>query len=408
MVKLYKTLFLLFFLLNLSTTFSQDISPQKLFETFSNSVVVIRCLDQSDRKKTQGSGVILADKKILITNFHVFAGSEKMEITHKDSVINYSEISGINIEKDIMVIKLDDDNFPQINIGNSSELKIGDRVYAIGSPLGMENTISEGIVSGFRILGEDKRNRIQITASISSGSSGGAVFNSRGELVGISSSKLLKGENINFMIPINDVLSVADSGLYDKRTIQALKLFYKGSDAYENGNLTEAINLYTKYIEIVPNECKAYNYRGKAYLGKKELESALKDFQKALDIDRVNKPAMCNRGECFYMMEEYEKALKDFSKVIALDSTYYYAFFARGLTYFKLEKYKNSLKDYNLVLYHKPEDITTLINRGIVYFELKEYEKALIDWKKVVSIDPSYEKSLQQNIEIATYYWWNK
>jgi Tfp pilus assembly protein PilF len=408
MVKLYKTLFLLFFLLNQSTTFSQDISPQKLFETYSNSVVVIRCLDQSDRKKTQGSGVILSDKKILITNFHVFAGSEKMEITHKDSTINYSEISGINIEKDIMVIKLDDGNFPQINIGNSSELKIGDRVYTIGSPLGMENTISEGIVSGFRVLGEDKQNRIQITASISAGSSGGAVFNSHGELVGISSSKLLKGENINFMIPINDVLSVADSGLYDKRTIQALKLFYKGSDAYENGNLTEAIQFYTKYIEIVPNECKAYNYRGKAYLGKKDLESAFKDFQKALDIDRVNKPAICNRGECFYMMEEYEKALKDFSKVITLDSTYYYAFFARGLTYYKLEKYKNSLKDYNLVLYHKPEDITTLINRGIVYFELKEYEKALIDWKKVISIDPSYEKSLQQNIEVATYYWWNK
>lgn len=387
---------------------SQDLTPQKIFENNSKSVVLIKCLDQSNRKKSQGSGIILSDRKIIITNFHIFAGSDNMEITHNDTVIKYSEIAGINIEKDIMIIKLADDNLPQINIGNSSELKIGDRIYAIGSPYGMENTISEGIVSGFRTIGESKKNRIQITASLSSGSSGGAVFNSKGELVGISDSKMLGGENINFMIPINEALAIADSGLYDKRSLKALKLFYKGTEAEESGDYIEAIKQYSQYLEIVPNECKAYNYRGKAYLGLKQFEKAMKDFKKAIEIEKDNKPAIYNRGECNFLLKEYEIAIKDFSKVLRLDSTFYSAYFARALTYSKLEEFKKAIKDYNIYLHHNPDDITALTNRGLVFYELEEYEKAINDWKKVIYLDPSSERSMKKLIEIATYYWFRK
>jgi Tfp pilus assembly protein PilF len=399
----FKYFYLYLFFLTQTVSYSQEITAQKLFEKNTGTVVVIKCYDPGGEFKSQGSGVIINDKGILVTNFHVFAGSDKMEILHNDTSIGYSEILGINIEKDVMIVKLINNNYPQISVGNSSDLKIGEKVYAIGSPLGMENSISEGITSGFRTIGENKRNMIQITASISPGSSGGAVFNSQGELVGISTLKMRKGENMNFMIPINEVLSVADSGLYDKRSIQALKLFYKGMDEFENGSHKEAIKNYTKYLELVPHESKAYNFRGRAYLGLKDFDNALKDFKKALEIEKDNKAALCNRGECYFLMEEYDDAIKDFSRVIAIDSTHNYAYFARGLTYSKMEEYKKSLKDFNIFLFHDPNDVTGLINRGIVHFRLENYEKAIKDWKKVISLDPDYERDMKENIKLANY-----
>ena len=337
--KIIFTAFLFISFYGTGELYSQEISAQKLFEQYGNSIVVIKCYDQNGIIKSQGSGVILVDKGILVTNFHVFAGSDKIEISHNDTVISYSDIIGINIEKDILVLKMGETNFPNLSVGNSSGIKIGEKVYAIGSPLGLENTMSEGIVSGFRILGKNKRNFIQITASLSPGSSGGAVFNSSGELIGISTAKMLKGENLNFVIPIKEVLSVADSGLYDNRSIAALKFFYKGLSAYENGDDIDAIHNYSKYLEMFPQDSKAYNYRGLVYLEKKDIPNALKDFQKAIEIDKDNIAALCNRGECYYQKEEYGKALSDFAKVISIDTTYLHAYFARALTYSKLEDY---------------------------------------------------------------------
>ncbi|MBI5403771.1 MAG: trypsin-like peptidase domain-containing protein [Ignavibacteriae bacterium] len=388
--------------------FSQEITPQRLFESYNKSVVVIICYDQNGKKKAQGSGVILEDRGIVITNFHLFAGSDKFDVLRNDSTIGYTEITGVNIEKDVMVFKLYKSDFPKIALGNSSSLSVGDKVYAIGSPKGLENSISEGMVSGFRKLGENKRNMIQITASISPGSSGGAVFNSSGELIGISSMKVADGENLNFMIPINEVLAVVDSGLYEKQTITALKFLYAGKDAVEEAKYTEAIDNFTKYIGMAPPECRAYNYRGRAYLHKKDFEKALKDFQAALKIDNEYVPSICNRGECYFLMEEYDMAIKDFSKVLKMNSEYWYAYYVRGLTYGKMDEHKKAIKDYTTFLNHDPSNVSCLINRGISYFHMEEWDKAILDWKLVMSLEPGYEKSMQKNIDLANFMKWNK
>lgn len=387
--------------------YTQELTPQKIFETYSKAVVIINCYDQSGIKKGQGSGVILEDRGIVITNFHLFAGSDKFDVVQKDTVIGYSEIIGVNIEKDIMVFKLYASDFPKISVGSSANLLVGDKVYAIGSPRGMENTISEGIVSGIRTVGKNKRNLIQITASLSSGSSGGAVFNAKGELVGISTMKIKGGENLNFMIPVDDVISTVENGLYEKQTIQALKYMYKGTDALESGNNYEAIDNFTKYIAMVPQESKAYNFRGRAHLNTKNFDKALLDFQKAIELDHSNKAAICNRGECYFLQEDYDNALADFTKVIAMDHEYYYAYFARGLTYAKLDEHKKAISDYNVVIKNVPDDVTAYINRGISHFAMEEYEKAISDWKRAIAIDPSYEKALKKNIELANFLLWN-
>jgi len=122
--------------------------------------------------------------------------------------IPYVDIIGVDVDKDLLILKIKGKKFPAVKIGNSKSLNVGQRVYAIGSPMGLENSISEGIISGLRSYDELRRSFIQITASISPGSSGGAVVNDKGELIGISTLTFKQGQNLNFAIPIEDILKV--------------------------------------------------------------------------------------------------------------------------------------------------------------------------------------------------------
>jgi S1-C subfamily serine protease len=301
-------------------TNSQDLSAEQIFEKVNDAIVVVYTYDFEGDKHAQGSGIILVDKGILVTNFHLFAGCEKIEIKRKDTIINHSGIIGLSVEKDILILKIDETDFPGISIAQPDPLKVGQKIYAIGSPLGYENSMSEGMISGLREIGESKNSFIQITASSSPGSSGGAVLNTKGELIGmVSMGYLLIGQDMNFAIPISDILTVSGEGITGKLNLEALNYFFKGYNEYEVGKFSDAVKNYTKYIAKSPNEPEAYNYRGLAYWKLHEYEKALKDFTKAMKLDPKFKAAYLNRAEVYIKLEEYEKAVKDLNKLIKLD-----------------------------------------------------------------------------------------
>ena len=130
--------------------------------------------------------------------------------------------------------------------------------------MGFENTISEGIISGLRSYEELKRNFIQITASISSGSSGGAVVNDKGELIGISTFTIKGGQNINFAVPIDDVLNVEIHSYTKDDDYKDFELFYLRIEAYDKCDYNEAKKYYSLYIKKYPNDADAYYNRGLA------------------------------------------------------------------------------------------------------------------------------------------------
>ena len=121
--------------------------------------------------------------------------------------------------RDIAVIKAHGQNFRTLPLGNSDRVQVGEDVVAIGNPLSLESTVSNGIVSGIRTVEEEGGKFLQVTAPISPGSSGGPLFNMAGEVVGITTMYLKGGENLNFAIPINDAKRLL---LANPPTIQAL------------------------------------------------------------------------------------------------------------------------------------------------------------------------------------------
>jgi tetratricopeptide (TPR) repeat protein len=384
---------------------SQDLSSEKIFEEANDAIVVINAIDFSGNKTVQGSGVILKDRGFIVTNFHIFAGNEKLEVMHNDSIINHSGIIGVDIEKDILILGLENGNYPLIPVGNSDEIKVGQKIYAIGSPMGLENTMSEGIISGIRKLGKLKKDYIQITASLSPGSSGGAVLNSKGELIGVSTLAYKEGQNLNFAIKINEILAVKIGEITDKLKLEALGFFFKAQELQEEGDYNESIKFYDKYLKVYPTDERGFNFRGQAYFDKKDYEKAVKDYNSALKIKSDYTAAVINRADVYFKMEKYDKAIKDYSRAMKLESDNLYPVFARGLSYMQEEDWEEAIDDFTRVIKKEPEYAEAYINRGLAYYWKSKYEFAVIDWKKAIKLNPEYKNTLNKMINNADLLW---
>ena len=174
-----------------------------------------------DNSAWSGSGFYIDSNGGIVTNYHVINGAKSIKIIDDDGSIYTGEIKvlGIDDYNDIALIDTDKASEIFLEIGDSDNIQIGEEIYAIGSPLGLSNTLSNGIISSIR------KDLIQISAPISQGSSGGALIDKYGKVVGITSSGYIEGENLGFAVPVNlfksmsKNLSISLEGLHNMAKI---------------------------------------------------------------------------------------------------------------------------------------------------------------------------------------------
>lgn len=166
-----------------------------------------------ERPRGVGSGFIVTADGYVLTNAHVIDGADEVYVTLTDKRELKAKVVGVDKRTDVAVVKIDAPRLPTIRIGDVGKLKVGEWVMAIGSPFGLENTVTAGIVSGkARDTGEEIR-FIQTDVAVNPGNSGGPLINMRGEVVGINSQILSRSGGfmgISFSIPIDDAMRVAD------------------------------------------------------------------------------------------------------------------------------------------------------------------------------------------------------
>jgi serine protease Do len=179
------------------------------------------------REQSLGSGVIVSPDGYLLTNNHVVEGAREIQITLNDKREFEAKIIGTDSRTDLAVLKIDAEELPAIAFGDSSKVRVGDFAIAIGSPFGLNQTVTLGIVSatGRGELGiEDYEDFIQTDASINPGNSGGALVNVNGELIGINTAILSGGsggnQGIGFAIPVNMARQVMDQILKQGKVIR--------------------------------------------------------------------------------------------------------------------------------------------------------------------------------------------
>jgi S1-C subfamily serine protease len=163
-----------------------------------------------------GSGFIISAKGQIITNAHVVQGADKVTVTLKDGRSFQGKVLGLDTVTDVAVVKIDGENLPTASLGNSEQLKPGEAAIAIGNPLGLDNTVTAGIISATgrsssQVGDSSKRvNYIQTDAAINPGNSGGPLLNASGQVIGMNTAILKNAQGLGFAIPINQVQRIAN------------------------------------------------------------------------------------------------------------------------------------------------------------------------------------------------------
>lgn len=164
-----------------------------------------------------GSGVIYDKSGLIATNNHVVEGASEIIVSLTDGRSVKGKVLGADAATDLAVVKIDENNLPVADFGDSSTLQVGEPAIAIGNPLGLEfrGSVTAGVISALNRsiqLGERKFDLIQTDAAINPGNSGGALVNAEGEVVGINSAKIAVSgvEGIGFAIPINSAKPILD------------------------------------------------------------------------------------------------------------------------------------------------------------------------------------------------------
>lgn len=181
------------------------LTARQIVERVFPSIVLVVAKDENGEAVGQASGFFYKPG-LVVTNLHVFTRASQASIKVLTSGTTYQviEVTGINMRRDLCVLRIDDASTPSLTLNASAKPAVGDDVYVAGNPKGLEGSFSRGIVSGIRT----DAGLIQMDAPISPGSSGGPVVNARAEVVGIAVSSIVGGQNLNFAVPVEYLASL--------------------------------------------------------------------------------------------------------------------------------------------------------------------------------------------------------
>lgn len=403
----------------------------------------------SDTTILNGSGFIISPEGFVGTNFHVVDAIDSILIKTSDGTYYDADLLMVDEKNDLALLKIRNPagiKFPSVTFGNSDSVKVGQNVFAIGSPLGFEYTISEGIIAAIR--NEEKVNFsdpltyapiekifdrvIQITAAISPGNSGGALFNNRGEVIGITTYSYGFYGNLNFAIAINsfkeleqigklsslenneDYLEKRNENLfninlklagnyksklyytwaYSKQadTMTKLDTFVVKQDSLNKINFGKAETYYLKSIDLKPDTFFVYSELIDLYIfteNFKKAEDLYLQIKDRFDSDSLLNTLSSTLAGAYSTTKDYEKALMFYKKVYSQDTNDIAIQYQIANTYELMNKSKEAVKEYNKIIKRDSSYTQAYIQLGAIYFEkYRDFGKA----KRFLT--KAYEKEL--------------
>lgn len=263
---------------------------------------------QEYHQRGQGSGFIVDRNGMILTNAHVVSGADSVTVTLKDGRTFKGEVRGIDEPSDLAVVKINGQNLPVAPLGNSQNLQVGDWAIAVGNPLGLDNTVTLGIISTLNRSSSqvgipDKRlDFIQTDAAINPGNSGGPLLNDRGEVIGINTAIRADAQGIGFAIPIDKAKQIKDALARGEKIphpyigIQMITLtpeIAKQSNSDPNSSFSVPQINGVLVAQVVPNSPAAIGglRRGDVILEiDEQLVTATERLQNVVESSRIGQP----------------------------------------------------------------------------------------------------------------------
>jgi len=377
---------------------SQDLLPD-LVRRIKPSAVAIETFDSRGEKLSRGSGFFVENDRI-VTNRHVIEGAYRAEVhSSTGAVYPVKGVLAVDAEGDLALLKIDLPTTNQVRplpLDKTSPQE-GESVVVIGNPLGLEGSVTNGIVSAVRDIPTFGR-IIQITAPISSGSSGSPVVNMQGQVIGIATLQITGGQSVNFAIPserisqlqVATIMSLSDLVAASGRNkrAKAVQFFRDGLSFLSKDDCEKALPYFEKAVESDSNYAEAWAQSGfcNEKLGKHA--EALDASKKAVGL-RPSAESFFNIGLANYYLKQYKEAAEGYRQSIKLDPyNAADAYYALGLVYRDWGKADDEIQAYKAAIRLRPDYTVAYERLGSRYLKSKKYNEAIEIFRQLSALKP--------------------
>lgn len=380
------------------------LSADALFTRASPAVVQVVIQDRRFRTIGGGSGFLVGSSGLIVTNYHVIEKAHAAHILFADKTkVEVFAVAAFDEAADIAIIRIESPpSIQPLELGVNGLPAVGAKVYAIGNPLGLANTLSDGLVSGQREF--DGMTAIQTTAPISPGSSGGPLLDSDGRVVGVTTFLFKGGQNLNFAVPASHVARLL---LRTERALPWIPLplvrhpvadghLQRGIVSANDGNVDQAIKEFDEAIRLDPKGSEAYRERANAWWRKttqdfsttRYFDNTIRDFDEAIHLDPNDIEAYSGRGWAYYVIRKYDDAIRDFNQAIRLDPKSSTDYCNRGRAWDSKSEYDNAIRDFDEAIRLDSKYVEAHRSRAWAWRSKKEYSKAINDFEEAIQLDP--------------------
>lgn len=351
----------LLILLTAAATIGAPESITEVVKRVRPAVVTIITYDSAGSREAQGSGFFV-DSKHVVTNWHVVDDASRIDARAYDgTVYHVRRISARDSRADLASLELATANTSVSPLTITGVIpEPGERVVVVGSPMGLQASVSDGVVSDVREIPE-LGHVMQISAPVSRGSSGSPVVNLKGEVVGVAQAIEAGGQNLNFAVPGNQVLI-----LMARRTTGEAMPGSQGAGPVLNDDA------YAK---------------GRAMMQSKDYRGALTVFASIIRTNPSNYLAWFSAGHCYTQMGDYDHASEAFQKTVQLKPDFVEAQASLGAALGLQGKYPGAVKAFKEAIRLDPDSAVSHYGLGLVYVAMKDTESALKEYKVLQALD---------------------
>jgi len=366
------------------------------------AVVTIRTFNPDMKPMGLGTGFFINDQGHLITNHHVLEGAYAATVKTRDGE-SYPVISVLADNKAVdliqLAVEIPAEQLRWLQIAESAPV-IADQVVVVGSPLGLEQTVSEGIVSAIRNV-PDIGTIFQFSAPISRGSSGSPVVNQYGQVVGIVSFQSQRGQNLNFALASDNLLKLkkTETALsVSEWTYARIKhnpqevqdLCREGFSFSIRGEFKEALNYFQEAVATSPEDTEAWFGLGNCYIGLEQPAEAIEAYQQVIRTDPGNANAYYNLGHYYRQLERYEEALATFQNALVANPKHLPSRFEMGETLGHMGRMEEEKQVYTDIIEKAPRFFPAYFRLGLVCNRLGLYDQALAALEQAITLKPDF------------------
>lgn len=309
-------------------------TPEQIFQEASRSIVVIHAYDGEGNAINQGGGVV-SGKELVTTNCHVIDEAARIDVHYRQQVFSATP-DAANEERDLCQLKVPQLNAPRATL-NTGRLRVGQRVYAIGAPEGLELTLTEGLVSSLREF--EGSQYIQTSAAISQGSSGGGLFDVEGRLIGVTAFFVAEGQNLNFALPANWIAELAARGGKPRAKAPAAesaeaRWLRRVSEARAKKDWFGTLTLAQQWVRSMPRSARAWQELGDAYQAINRPRRAIPAYQQAVRYNAESFDTWLNLGASYLALNQHDRSLEASQEALRIKPGDARATYNLGAAYF--------------------------------------------------------------------------